>query len=74
MISIETIVWVVFAGIIIAAILALLWYAINYVQSKFPMPGFPMGWNILRVVFVLLVVFFLIAVLLSLLGHPIVRL
>ena len=71
-VSIEGLVWFVFVAIIVVAILGLLWYAIGYAESKFPQV--PMAWNILRVVFVLLVVFFLICVLLAMIGHPIVRL
>jgi len=70
-VGIDQIVWFVFAAIIGVAILALLWYAIGYAESKLPMP---MAWNIVRVVFVLLVIFLLISILLGLLGHPIVRL
>jgi hypothetical protein len=69
-VSITTIVWFVFVAIITVGILALLWYAIGYAESKLPMP---MAWNIVRVVFVLLVIFLLISVLLGMLGHPIVR-
>ncbi len=71
MVGIDQIVWFVFAAIIGVAILALLWYAIGYAEQKLPMP---MAWNIVRVVFVLMVIFLLISVLLGLLGHPIVRL
>lgn len=71
MIGIEQIVWFVFAAIIIVAVLALLWYAIGYAEVKLPMP---MAWNIVRVVFVILVIFLGISLLLGLLGHPIVRL
>lgn len=70
MIGIESIVWFVFVAIVIIAILALLWFGIGYAESKLPMP---MAWNIVRLVFVLLCVFLLIAVLLSMIGHPIVR-
>lgn len=70
MVGIETIVWFVFGAIIVVGILALLWFAIGYAEAKMPMP---MAWNIVRVVFVLLVVFLLIAVLLGMLGRPIVR-
>lgn len=70
MIGIDTIVWFVFCAIVTVAILALLWYAIGYAESKMPMP---MAWNIVRVVFVLLVIFLLIAVLLGMIGHPIIR-
>lgn len=70
MIGIDQIVWFVFAAIIVVAILALLWFAIGYAEAKVPMP---MAWNVVRVVFVLLVVFMLIAVLLAMIGHPIVR-
>jgi hypothetical protein len=70
MIDIETIVWFVFVAIVVIAILALLWLAINYAESKLPMP---MAWNIVRLVFVLLCVFLLICVLLALIRKPIVR-
>jgi len=70
MIGIETIVWFVFIAIVIIAVLALLWWLIGFCETKLPMP---MAWNIVRVVFVVLCVFLLIAVLLSLIGHPIVR-
>ncbi len=70
-IGIEQIVLFVFVAIVVVAILALLWYAIGYAESRLPMP---MAWNIVRLVFVLLVVFLLISVLLGLLGHPIIRL
>lgn len=69
-VGIEQIVWFVFVAIIVVAVLALLWFAIGYAESKMPMLY---AWNIVRVVFVLLVVFLLISVLLGLLGHPIVR-
>ncbi len=71
MIGIEQIVWFVFVAIIVVGILALLWYGIGFAESK--LSQFPMAWNIVRVVFVLLVIFMLIAILLSLIGHPIVR-
>jgi hypothetical protein len=70
MVGIDTIVWFVFGAIIVVGILALLWFGINYAESKFPMP---VAWNIVRVVFVLLCIFFAICVLLGLLGHPLVR-
>ncbi len=70
MVGIDTIVWFVFAAIIIVAILALLWYGIGYAESQLPMP---LAWSIVRVVFVLLCVFLLISVLLHMLGHPVVR-
>ncbi len=71
MIGIDQIVYFVFAAIIVVAILALLGYAIGYAESKMPMP---MAWTVVRVVFVLMVIFLLIAILLGLLGHPIIRL
>lgn len=70
MVGIDAIVWFVFVAIVVVAILALLWWAIGYAESKLPMP---LAWNIVRVVFVLLVVFLLVAVLMSMIGHPIVR-
>lgn len=70
-VGIETIVYFVFGAIIVVAILGLLWYAIGYAEAKFP--SVPMAWNIVRVAFVLLVIFLLICVLLSLLGKPLVR-
>ncbi len=71
-VSIETIVYFVFGAIIIVAILGLLWWLIGYYEAKFP--SIPMAWSIVRGVFVFLVVFLLIAILLGVLGHPIVRL
>ena len=62
--------WFVFGAIVVVAILALLWWVIVYCESKFPMQ---MAWNVVRVAFVVLVVFFLIAVLLAMIGYPIVR-
>lgn len=70
MVGIDTIVWFVFFAIIVIAVLALLWWLIGYCESKLPMP---MAWNVVRVVFVVLIVFLLIAVLLGMVGHPIVR-
>ena len=70
MIGIDQIVWFVFMTIIVIGILALLWWLIGYCESKLPMP---MAWNIVRVVFVIMCVFLLIAILLGLLGHPLVR-
>lgn len=70
MIGIDTIVWFVFASIIIIGVLALLWWLIGFCETKLP---FPMAWNVVRVVFVVLCVFMAIALLLSLFGHPIVR-
>lgn len=71
MIGIETIVYFVFGAIIVVAILALLWWVIGYCEKKFPEPA--IAWTIVRVAFVVLVVFMLIAALLGLLGHPVVR-
>ena len=51
-------------------VLALLWWLIGYCEANLPMP---LAWKIVRVVFVVLCVFLLIAILLSLIGHPIVR-
>lgn len=71
MVGIDTIVGFVFGAIILVGVLGLLWWLIGYCEKKIPMP---MAWNIVRVIFVVLVVFLLIAVLLGLLGHPVVRL
>lgn len=71
MIGVETIVYFVFGAIILVAVLALLWWLIWYCESKFPAPA--MAWTIVRVAFVVLVVFLLISILLGLLGHPVVR-
>jgi hypothetical protein len=70
MVGIDTIICFVFVAIIVIGILALLWWLIGYCEQKLPMP---MAWNIVRVVFVVLCVFLLIAILLGLLGHPVVR-
>ena len=69
-IGVDTIIWFTFVAIVIVIILALLWYAIGYAESKCPMG---MAWNLVRVIFVLLCVFLAITILLSLIGHPIVR-
>jgi hypothetical protein len=69
-VAIETIVWFVFVAIVTIGILAILWWLIGFCESKLPMP---MAWNVVRVVFVVMCVFLLIAMLLGLLGHPIVR-
>lgn len=71
MITLTTLVWFVFFAIIAVVIVALLWYAINYAEAQFPAP---VAWKIVRLIFVLLIIFFLICVLLGLLGHPIIRL
>jgi hypothetical protein len=68
-ITIESLVWFVFGAIILVAVVALLWFAINYAESNFPAP---MAWKIVRVAFVLLLVFVLICILLGLLGHPLI--
>lgn len=70
MIGIDQVIWFVFVAIILVAVLGLLWFAIGYAESMISMP---MAWNIVRLVFVLLVVFMLIAILLGMIGHPIVR-
>lgn len=71
MVDILDIVKFVFIAIIGIIILGLLWYAIGYGESKFPQ--WSVAWNLLRVLFVLLVIFLLIAVLLALIGYPVVR-
>jgi hypothetical protein len=70
MVDLSTIVWFVFVAIIVIGVLALLWWLIGYCESQLPMP---MAWKIVRVVFVILCVFLLIAILMGLLGHPLVR-
>ena len=70
MVGIDTIVWFVFTAIVVITVLLLDSVCAAMVESKLPMP---MAWNIVRVVFVVLVVFLLIAILLGMLGHPIVR-
>jgi len=70
MVGLDTIVWFVFGAIVAIIVLAILWWVIGYAEKKFPLP---MVWNGVRVAFVLLVAFFMISVLLGLLGHPIIR-
>jgi hypothetical protein len=69
-VGIDQIVWFVFVAIIIIGVLAILWWVIGFCESKLPMP---MAWNIVRVVFILMVAFLLVAILLGMIGHPIVR-
>ncbi len=72
MITIEQLVWFVFMAIVVGGIVALLWFAITYAESK--LGGPPMFWNILKLIFVLLLIFLLINILLGLLGGtPIIR-
>lgn len=70
MVDIGTIIWFVFVAIVVIGILAVLWWLIGYCEQKLPMP---MAWNVVRVVFVVLCCFLLIAMLMGLLGKPIVR-
>ena len=70
MIGIDTIVWFVFVAIVAIAVLAILWWLIGYGEANLPMP---MAWKIVRVAFVVMCAFLLIAVLLHLLGMPLVR-
>lgn len=69
--EIQQIVWWVFVAIVVAGILGLLWYAINYCEKEFP--SMPLVWKVVRVVFVLLVIFMLICALLALIGKPLIR-
>ena len=72
MIDLRDLVIFVFAALVGAGIIALLWFAITYAESKFGGP--PMFWNVIKVVFVLLIVFILINFLLELMGAtPIIR-
>jgi hypothetical protein len=70
MIGIESIVSFVFIAIVIAGIMALLWFAIGYGEANMPMP---MAWRVVRVVFVVLCIFLAVSILMTLIGHPIVR-
>lgn len=70
MVGIETVVWFVFVAVVVVAVLAILWWVIGYGEAKMPMP---MAWSIVRIVFVVLCAFLAVAVLLALIGHPIVR-
>lgn len=64
MISIAGTVSLVVTLIVVAVILALLWALIGFCEGRFPQV--PMAWNIIRVIFVIIVVVLLISILLSL--------
>jgi hypothetical protein len=70
MVGIDTIVWFVFVAIIVIGVLAILWWLIGYCEMSFPLP---LVWRVVRVIFVILVAFLAIAMLLSFIGHPLVR-
>lgn len=71
MIGIDTLVTVIVYLLIGGLILGLLWWLITYVEAQGIGP--PILFKIIRVVFVILVVLVLISVLMSLIGHPLVR-
>ena len=70
MIGIDTIVWFVFIAIILVLVIAILWWLLNYCETQFPAP---LAWKVIRVIFVVICAFIAIAVLLGLLGHPIIK-
>ena len=69
MITLDTLVRYTFFAVIATVVAALLWWAITYAEAQFPAP---VAWKVVRLVFVLLCVFLCVAVLLSLLGRPVV--
>ncbi len=72
MITITDLVMFVFIAICVGIIVALLWFALTYAQSK--LGGPPMFWNIVTLIFVLLLVFIGINLILELMGGtPMVR-
>lgn len=64
MISLSQIALFVFYAIVAVAVLGLLWYAIGYAEKE--LGGPPKAYSIIRLVFVLLVVFGLVFFLISL--------
>ncbi len=71
MVGIETVVAVVVFLLVGGLILGLCYWLINYIEAQGLGP--PVMFQVIRVVFVILVVLLLISILLSLIGHPIVR-
>jgi cation transporter-like permease len=71
MIGLGSLVMIVVYCLIALLVLGLLWYLIGYCESQFP--GFPVGFKVLRIVFVIVVVLVIINMLLSFAGNPIVR-
>ena len=67
MISLSGLVSVIVYLLIAAAVLALLWFLVNYAERTFGGP--PMVYAVIRFVFVALVVLLLIALLLSFVNH-----
>jgi asparagine N-glycosylation enzyme membrane subunit Stt3 len=70
-IGIAEIVWLMVYLLIAAVILGLVWWLIGYIEKQ----GFgpPIAFKVIRIVFVVLVVLFVIGMLLSFAGFPIVR-
>lgn len=77
MIHIETIVQIIVALLVFGLVLGLLWWLVGYFERKANQvqpPLIPVIWFVVvRGVFVVLIVLLLISILLSLIGHPIVR-
>lgn len=70
--AIETLVWAVLYMLIAGAVIGILWGLINYFERNFP--GSPMPFKYVRMAFVVLLALFVIGILLSLLGVPIIQL
>ncbi len=72
MVNIETVVYVVMFLIGAGFIFGLLWFALNFVQSKVSNPGMGIFFDAARVVLVLGAVFVLIGMILDFMGHPLI--
>ncbi len=71
MIGLDTIVYAVVFLLVGGLILGLCWWLITYIEAQGLGP--PIMFKVIRIVFIVLVVLLLISILLSFLGHPIVR-
>ena len=70
MVALETVVVVIMLLIGAAAIFGLLYYAVSYCEREFP--SVPLIWKVARICLVLMMVFFLIFMILDLMGHPVI--
>ncbi len=71
MIGFDTIVYVVITMLLGGMVLGLLWWLIGYCERKFP--SVPRAFDVIRIVFVIMVVLLLISLLMHLMGYPLVR-
>jgi hypothetical protein len=70
-VSLEGIVTFIVYLLIAVVVLGLLWWLIGYVEAQGWGP--PQAFKVIRVIFVVLIVLLCIAILMSLIGHPLIE-